>query len=137
MTVRVAMDATYQRQPEGGIARYARQLTAALRERGDVHITEIGGGRTEKRGTLRRRMVTIGTDLVWHPLIGQIRAASVRAQVYHSPGLRGPLRRGKLPVVVTIHDVVAFLYPELISVRTRAFTRSTQKRTSRIADRVL
>jgi len=64
------MDATYQRQPDGGIPRYARHLTAALKARGDIDIVEIGGGRREKRHTLRRRLVTIGLDFGWHPLIG-------------------------------------------------------------------
>ena len=137
MTLRIAFDATYQRQPDGGIARYARQLTTALLERGDVDVVEIGGGPSEKRGTIRRRAVTLYGDFVWHPLVGRLRAASANADVYHSPGLRGPLTRGRIPIVVTVHDLVPFLYPELISAPSRAYTRATLKRMTRIADRVL
>ncbi|MGI8617541.1 MAG: glycosyltransferase family 4 protein [Gemmatimonadaceae bacterium] len=137
MTLRVAFDATYQRQPDGGIARYARQLTAALRERGDVEVIEIGGGPSEQRGTVRRRLVTLSADFAWHPLLGRLRAAQVKAGVYHSPGLRGPLTRGSVPVVVTIHDLVPLLSPELLSRWARWNGRTTQKRMSLIADRVI
>lgn len=131
------MDATYQRQPDGGIPRYARHLTAALRKRGDIDVVEIGGGRREQRGTLRRRLVTLGVDLVWHPAIGRMRAAAVGAQIYHSPGLRGPLTRGKLPAVVTVFDLVPILYPELASPWTRLYANKTQRRMSVVADRVI
>lgn len=137
MTLRLAFDSTYQRQPDGGIARYARQLTAALRERGDVDVIEIGGGPSERRGSVRRRLVTLATDFAWHPLIGRLRAAAVRADLYHSPGLRGPLTRGKIPIVVTIHDLVPVIAPELLSPWARWNGRTTQKRMSLIADRVI
>ena len=137
MTLRVAFDATYQRQPDGGIARYGRQLTAALRARGDVDVTEIGGGPTQKRGTLRRHFTTIGVDLIWHPLLGRVRAAATGADVYHCPGLRGPLTHGRMPIVVTLHDLVPWLNPELMSPLTRGHARIAQRRMARVADRVL
>jgi len=131
------MDATYQRQPDGGIPRYARQLTAALKARGDVDIVEIGGGKRQQRGTVRRRFVTLGVDLLWHPLIGRMRAAAVGADVYHSPGLRGPVSRGKVPVVVTIHDLVSILYPDLASPSARLYGNRAQRRMSVLADIVI
>ena len=137
MSLRIAFDATYQRQPDGGIARYGRQLTEALRARGDVEIIEIGGGPTQKRGTLRRHFITIGVDLVWHPVVGRMRAAATGADVYHCPGLRGPLTHGRMPIVVTIHDLVPWLNPELMSPLTRGHARMAQRRMARVADRVL
>lgn len=137
MTLRVAFDATYQRQPDGGIARYGRQLTAALRARGDVEVVEIGGGATQKRGTLRRHFITVGVDLVWHPALGRMRAAATGADIYHCPGLRGPLTHGRTPIVVTIHDLVPWLNPELMSPLTRGHARHAQRRMARVADRVL
>lgn len=131
------MDATYQRQPDGGIARYARHLTTSLRKIGGVEVVEIGGGPREQRGTMRRRLVTLGVDFVWHPWIGKARAAAIDADVYHSPGLRGPLNRGSIPIVVTIHDLVAFHFPHLFSARTLWYTRTTQRRMCRIADIVI
>lgn len=137
VSLRIAFDATYQRQPDGGIARYGRQLTAALRERGDVEVIEVGGGPTQKRGTLRRHFITIGVDLVWHPLLGRLRAAATGADIYHCPGLRGPLTHGRMPIVVTIHDLVPWLNPELMSPLTRGHARHAQRRMARVADLVL
>ncbi len=131
------MDATYQRQPDGGIPRYARHLTAALKERGDIEIVEIGGGRREKRHTLRRRLVTIGLDFGWHPLLGRMRAASVGADIYHSPGFRGPVSKGKIPTVVTIFDLVSLLFPELASPSAKLYGNRAQRRMSVLADRVI
>jgi glycosyltransferase involved in cell wall biosynthesis len=131
------MDATYQRQPDGGIPRYARHLTAALKERGDIDIVEIGGGRREKRHTLRRRLVTIGLDFAWHPLLGRMRAAAVGADVYHSPGFRGPVSKGKIPTVVTIFDLVSLLFPELAAPSAKLYGNRAQRRMSRLADRVI
>jgi glycosyltransferase involved in cell wall biosynthesis len=131
------MDATYQRQPDGGIPRYARHLTAALKERGDIDIVEIGGGRREKRHTLRRRLVTIGLDFAWHPLLGRLRAAAVGADVYHSPGFRGPVSKGKIPTVVTIFDLVSLLFPELASPSAKLYGNRAQRRMSVLADRVI
>ncbi len=131
------MDATYQRQPDGGIPRYARHLTAALKARGDVEVVEIGGGKREVRKTVRRRLVTLGVDLVWHPFLGRMRAAAVGADVYHSPGFRGPLSRGKVPTVVTIHDLVSIRFPELASPSARLYGNRSQRRMSRRADIVI
>lgn len=137
VTLRVAFDATYQRQPDGGIARYGRQLTAALCARDDVDVVEIGGGATQKRGTLRRHFITVGVDLVWHPALGRLRAQATGADIYHCPGLRGPLTHGRIPIVVTIHDLVPWLNPELMSRLTRGHARHAQRRMARVADRVL
>lgn len=137
MTLRIAFDSTYQRQPDGGIARYGRQLTAALRARGDADVIEIGGGATQSRGTLRRHFITLGVDLVWHPALGRMRAEATGADIYHCPGLRGPLTHGRIPIVVTIHDLVPWLNPELMSPLTRAHARHAQRRMARVADRVL
>jgi glycosyltransferase involved in cell wall biosynthesis len=137
LTLRVALDASHERQPDGGISRYARQLAAALRARDDVDVLEIGGGRRETRGTVRRRAVTLAQDFVWHPWLARRKAVAEGADVYHAPGLRGPWTRGKLPTVVTVHDVVPFLYPELMSWRTGHYTRAVQRRMVRSADRVV
>jgi glycosyltransferase involved in cell wall biosynthesis len=98
---------------------------------------EIGGGKRQKRHTLRRRLVTIGIDFVWHPLIGQMRAAAVGADVYHSPGFRGPVSKGRIPTVVTIHDLVSILYPEFASPSAKLYGNRAQRRMSVLADIVV
>ncbi|HEY8852099.1 MAG TPA: glycosyltransferase family 1 protein [Gemmatimonadaceae bacterium] len=117
--------------------RYARHLTAALKARGDVDIIEIGGGPRQKRHTLRRRLVTIGIDFLWHPMIGRMRAAAVGADVYHSPGFRGPISKGRIPTVVTIHDLVSILYPQFASPSAKLYGNRAQRRMAVLADIVI
>lgn len=81
--------------------------------------------------------MTLGVDLIWHPWLGRARAAAVKADIYHSPGLRGPLTHGKIPIVVTIFDLVPILFPELVPSWTRIYSQATQKRMARVADRVI
>jgi glycosyltransferase involved in cell wall biosynthesis len=108
-----------------------------LRKRADLDIIEIGGGRRERRYTLRRRLVTAGVDFVWHPLLSQRRAEAVEADVYHSPGFRGPVNRGRIPTVVTIHDLVSILFPEFASPSAKLYGNRFQKRTACLADIVI
>jgi len=108
-----------------------------LKARGDVDIIEIGGGPRQKRHTLRRRLVTIGIDFLWHPLIGRMRAAAVGADVYHSPGFRGPVSKGRIPTVVTIHDLVSILYPQFASPSAKLYGNRAQRRMAVLADIVI
>lgn len=132
-----AIDATQLRQSEGGIARYIRALMAALRERADVEVIELGGGPKETRGTLRKKAITAWLDLVWYPWLGRNRAAARKADVYHVPAPRGPLFRGRLPVVITIHDLVPFHFPETMTRWSRVYSRATHRRMAAVADRII
>ena len=108
-----------------------------MKARGDVDIVEIGGGKRQKRHTIRRRLVTIGIDFLWHPLIGRMRAAAIGADVYHSPGFRGPVSKGRIPTVVTIHDLVSILYPQFASPSARLYGNRAQRRMAVLADIVI
>ena len=102
-----------------------------------MDIIEIGGGPRQKRHTLRRRLVTIGIDFLWHPMIGRMRAAAVGADVYHSPGFRGPISKGRIPTVVTIHDLVSILYPQFASPSAKLYGNRAQRRMAVLADIVI
>jgi glycosyltransferase involved in cell wall biosynthesis len=132
-----AIDATHLRQSEGGIARYIRGLVTGLRARDDVNVIELGGGPREKRGTLRKKMLTAGLDLVWYPWLGRSRAAALKADVYHCPAPRGPLFRGRLPVVMTVHDLVPFLFPDTMTRWSRWYSLATHRRMAALADRII
>ncbi|HEU4749350.1 MAG TPA: glycosyltransferase family 1 protein [Gemmatimonadaceae bacterium] len=132
-----AIDATHLRQSEGGIARYIRGLVRGLRARGDVEVIELGGGPREKRGTLRKKLLTAGLDLVWYPWLGRSRAAALKADVYHCPAPRGPLFNGRLPVVMTVHDLVPFLFPETMTRWSRWYSLATHRRMAAVADRIV
>lgn len=119
------MDCEHTRQSSAGTARYSRSLMRALRERDDVRVAEVGGGSLEKRGTLRKRLLTARQDFLWYPWLGRRRAAALGADIYHCPTPRAPLTRGKPPLVVTVHDLVAVRFPGTMTPWSRLYGRAT------------
>jgi glycosyltransferase involved in cell wall biosynthesis len=132
-----AIDSTHLRQGEGGIARYIRGLLAGFAQRDDVRILPLGGGPREKRGTLRKKLLTAGLDVVWYPWLGRWRASMLGADVFHCPAPRGPLVRAGLPVVMTIHDLVPFILPATMTRWSRIYSRATHRQMLRSADRII
>ena len=133
----IALDAEHTRQSSAGIARYAQSLVTALREIPDLKIAELGGGQVLERGTLRKKILTARQDLLWYPLLARRTAKRIRADVYHSPLLRGPLRKGRPPFVMTVHDLVPVLYPETMSGWHRMYTSRLIRRMVNAADRII
>jgi glycosyltransferase involved in cell wall biosynthesis len=133
----VAIDAEHTRQSAAGIARYARGLTAALRERDDLRVIELGGGDVVPRGTLRKKFVTARQDFLWYPWLARSKARSVSADVYHSPLPRGPLTRGHPPFVVTVHDLAQIHYAETTTRWSRMYAAVTLRRVIDAADRII
>jgi glycosyltransferase involved in cell wall biosynthesis len=99
-----------------------------------VRVVEIGGGKMVSPRTLQKKFVTARQEFIWYPLLGRRRAAAVGADVYHCPTIRGPLTRGKPPLVVTVHDLVPLLYPETMSTWNRFSSRATLRRVLDAAD---
>lgn len=136
-SIRVALDAEHTRQSAAGIARYARGLATALRKRGDVSVVELGAGDVIPRDTLRKRLLTARQDFIWYPWLGRQRAAAEGADIYHVPLPRGPLARGKPPLVLTVHDLASVLFPETITPWSRIYGRLTMRRVLDAADRII
>lgn len=82
-------------------------------------------------------MLTAGLDFVWYPWLGRNRAAALKADVYHCPAPRGPLFSGRLPVVMTVHDLVPFLFPDTMTRWSRWYSQATHHRMAAIADRII
>jgi len=135
--LRVALDASHMRQSVAGIARYGRSLAVALRARDDIDVVELGGGELVPRDTARKRALTMRQDFLWYPFLGRRVAAREGAKVYHIPLPRGPLVRGRPPVVITVHDLVPLLYPETITPWSRVYGRATLRRVLDAADRIV
>ena len=135
--MRVALDAEHFRQAEAGIARYARNLARELRSLDGIEVIEIGGGERAPRGSLRKRLTTLRQDLLWYPFQARATAARLGANIYHSPLPRGPLREGRPPFVVTVHDLVALRFPETTTAWSRLHTRLALRRVVSAADRVI
>ena len=135
--IAVALDAEHLRQASAGIARYARGLANALRSRGDVSVIELGGGEVLARGTLRKRLTTARQDFLWYPHLGRRAARKAGADIYHIPLPRGPVRAGRPPLVVTVHDLVPVLFPETVTPWSRIYSRLTLRRLLASADMIL
>ena len=133
----VAIDAEHTRQSAAGIARYARSLTAALKQRGDLKVIELGGGPVIPRGTLRKKLITAKQDFLWYPFLARSQARRLHADIYHSPLLRGPLTRGRMPFVVTAHDLALVHYASTQTRWTRIYAAATLRRLLTTADRII
>ena len=130
------MDVSHLRRSAGGIPRYVRGLTSALSERNDVSVIKLGDGPREGRG-IRKKLLTAQLDLAWYPVIVRRRAARAKADVLHCPAPRGPLRRGRPPLVVTLHDLVPFRFPETMTRWSLLYARATHRRMLMAADRII
>jgi len=133
----VALDAEHTRQSDAGVARYGRSLAAEFRKRDDVSLIELGGGVVVARGTTAKRLLTLRQDFHWYPWAGRRRARLLGADVYHVPIPRGPLARGKPPLVITVHDLVPLLYPETTTPWSRIYSRLTLRKVLDAADRII
>ena len=121
----VAVDVTALAQTRAGTARYLQAVLPRVER--EVQVDRV-------RGFARGRPGTLWLDLAWYPhvLPRRVRAADV----LHCPTYRGPVRAG-VPLVVTVHDVAVFRYPEAFPRWTRAYSRFAVPRVLRAARRVL
>lgn len=133
----IALDCEHERQSEAGISRTARSLADALERRSDVVLHRLGGGRAVPRDTVQKRLVTIRQDLWWYPFAGRRNARRLYADVYHCPTPRAPSTKGTPPLVVTIHDLASFRFPETLTTWTRHYERAMLPRVARAAHRIL
>jgi glycosyltransferase involved in cell wall biosynthesis len=133
----IAIDAEHTRQSAAGIARYARGLTAALKERDDLRVIELGGGDLVPRGTLRKKLLTAKQDFLWYPWGARSAARRANADVYHSPLPRGPLTRGRPPFVVTVHDLAQIHHASTTTRWSRIYAAVTLRRVIEAADRII
>ena len=128
----MAFDLWPTRYARGGSARYAIELSAALRAGGDVDVVTLG----EDLGVPTRVPPKV-MDTISYPLLARREARRVRADLLHCPSNRAPLERGSPPLVVTIHDLVSLRFPETMAAWNRAYLRRTLPRVAAAADRVI
>lgn len=135
--VRVALDLSVTRLARSGVARATRALYSALNDRDDVIVLPVGEGTAAFTRGWRKRALTLRLDLVWSPLQGAKAAVTAGAELYHCPSPRAPLKRGRLPLVVTIHDLTTLLAPETMSRWNALYSRATLRRVLAAADRII
>ncbi len=123
--IRVGVDVSPLRQTRAGTARVIRGLLDQPMD--GIERVELAFGRAGKLGTLE-------LDLAWYPHLLARRARGL--DVLHCPTYRAPVH-SSVPVVVTVHDLAVFRFPEAFGRWTRAYSRRAVPRALRAARLVL
>jgi glycosyltransferase involved in cell wall biosynthesis len=125
--LRVGIDVSPLELTGAGTARYLRNLVAALEREPGIELR-----RHRFPGT--SRAAKVARDTAWY--LGGLPVASRKDDVLHLPGHRGPLLSAA-PLVVTIHDLAVFRYPETFNRWTRSYSRLVLPRLARAPTRVI
>jgi glycosyltransferase involved in cell wall biosynthesis len=120
--VKVGIDVTPFRLTRAGTARYLRNLLAHL----DVEVRRLAFGGAGKASVLAR-------ELGWYPFV---LGRADGLDVLHCPTYYGPLR-SRAPLVVTVHDLSVFRFPDAFPRWTRTFVPRYVPRVLRAAARVI
>jgi len=123
--VKVALDVSPLRQTRAGTARYLNGLLGAGLPGVEVHPVAFGGP---------GRLTAAARDTVWY--LGVLPFVAGGADVLHCPTYRAPVRCST-PVVVTVHDLAVFRYPETFRRWTRTYSRAIVPKVVRAAARVI
>jgi len=134
--VRIVFDVTTCAKPHaGGIGNYGRALVAACALHAPQHeyVLALRPNRWLARGELAGLLPQAPRRLLADPLAA---AALAGADVLHAIGVRLP-PRGRVPQVVTLHDLNVLESPELSTPEWRARRTARIRQTLQRADRVL
>jgi glycosyltransferase involved in cell wall biosynthesis len=118
--VKVGIDTSPLRLTRAGTARYVHNLLRRLESAEGVEVVPLAFGG-------RRKLSTLAREAVWYPLVLAARARGL--DVLHCPTYYGPFAAAP-PLVVTVHDLAVWRYPE-------AFPRWTRTVVPRTAARVI
>ena len=130
--MRVALESTVLELDNAGVARTVRGLRTALAARDDVEVVDVAHPPRHLPRTVRG----LDRELRWFRL-GLPRAVRrARADVLHLPAAVGPWH-SPVPLVVTVHDVLALEHPEWFTRANAAQQRLAARRLARAARRVL
>jgi glycosyltransferase involved in cell wall biosynthesis len=137
--LRIGIDGRAWSSPAAGIRRYVGGLVPALVELGDgLEMVALGGS----RDAIPRRLAWIDepphppTNLGWSAVGLPWAASRAGVDVIHAPAYTAPLT-GRIPTVLTIHDVSYALHPEWYPYRRDALRRAFYKRSARAAARIV
>jgi glycosyltransferase involved in cell wall biosynthesis len=127
--MRVGIDVTPLRQTSAGTAKHLDGLLPALEARPGLALRRFSFAVSGRLGVL-------ALDTGWYPLGLPLEAARARVDVLHCPTQRAPLT-GRVPLVVTIHDLAVLRHPELFNGWTRRYSAFAVPRVVRAARRVI
>jgi glycosyltransferase involved in cell wall biosynthesis len=125
--VRVGVDTSPLIQTRAGTARHVRALVGALRDRPDVELELISfGGKGRASSVIR--------DAIWYPVGLSRRVREI--DVLHCTTFRGP-SRGRVPTVLTVHDLAILRSPEAFPRWHRLYGKAGLVRVLRAADAIV
>ncbi|MDA0164759.1 glycosyltransferase family 4 protein [Solirubrobacter ginsenosidimutans] len=132
--MRVAYDLTALQINSSGVARWITALRRALAARDEPEIVDIAQPQRAREGRVPHALLREGA---WLPAGLANAARRTGADVLHCPAPLGPWRRGSVPVVLSIYDVMPLRRPEWFTAANRWHTRLVLPRIARGADIVL
>jgi len=122
--MRVVFDTSPAPFTPGGTRTYVEYLAQALQAQSAVQDIHLGLSNIPQwlhpdgtKGIRHKLRVAAWDSYYMHLLLPQ-RAASVHADLLHTPAIRVPLH-APMPVVATIHDVGPLLFPQAFRFRER------------------
>lgn len=136
---RAVLDATAAKVDRAGTARYVTELSRALADRMGDRFTTIEWPHARpysERRTPADRLHTLARDLWWSQGMVERAARSVDAGLLHVPHVGGPVR-GRLPLVLTVHDLALLRFPEHFTPWFRRYGTAVLPRLARRATLVL
>jgi glycosyltransferase involved in cell wall biosynthesis len=133
--LRVGFDITPSDSELAGVGRYTRDLSAALGRAPGVHIERLTD-HDARPSAMERITRRAGRRLTYYPAMLDRTATRRDVDVLHCPGQMIPVHTS-LPLVVTVHDVLAWRAPELFSRAGAAQQRLLVSRAAKRADRIV
>jgi glycosyltransferase involved in cell wall biosynthesis len=118
----VAFDITPGLLIRTGIGRYPRALPDRLEALGDIEMLRIAATNSPAAARGARIAQGLVREGVWYPALAGRRATRLGADILHCPH-PVPARGHRLPLVMTVHDLLPLRHPELFQRATRAHTR--------------
>ncbi len=144
---RIAIDCRSMHRGQGGIGRYADELTRALGQIGSAHEYELIHGASLPDGFdhappdpphVRRHAFEAGMiDPRWEQLHLATELERLEADLYHATCFALPIARGQTKTVATVHDVVFRAHPEWVEDPLRAYLDRWTEISLEIADRIV
>lgn len=128
--MRVGVDVAPLVQDAAGTARWITGLLGELELREGLEVCRLTWGGAG-------RLTAVSRDVFWYPFMLPRQAEGRRLDVLHCTVYRAPLRRQRVPTIVTVHDLAVLRRPEAFPVWTRLYARSALRRTIRAARRVI
>jgi alpha-1,3-rhamnosyl/mannosyltransferase len=124
VTLTVGLDTTYGYLSDTGIGRYVQSLSAALAGLEDPRVVELAAVRDPAKRRARRLAQAVRREAGWYPLRLSRRAVAAGCTVLHVPHPT-VVRAGRLPLVVTVHDLQPLIRPSLFTRWPRAQLRAS------------